>query len=119
MPVAEAYMQLAADVAVAPNTAGLSDADRGHAWAMTQQVTGHFMTMQEELVAYFTSLDADHYIAAERDIQFAMQIADRLVRVMRYYHADAPETKALEGRLADMESSIEAYERELMTAAAL
>ena len=119
MPVAEAYMQLAADVAVAPNTVGLSDADRGHAWAMTQQVTGHFMTMQEELVAYFTSLDADHYIAAERDIQFAMQIADRLVRVMRYYHADAPETKALEGRLADMESTIEAYERELMTAAAL
>ena len=114
MPVAESYLQLAGDENVAPNTVGLSDEDRAHAWDMAQEVTNHFMRMQEEQVAYITSLDAEYYLAAERDLQFALQIGDRLVRVMKYFHADAPEAKALEGRLTEMEAVVETYERNLV-----
>ena len=114
MPVAETYLQLAADTAVAPQTRGLSQEQRDHAWAMAQEVTNHFMKMQEDQVAYFTSLDAEFYMAAERDLQFALQIGDRLVRVMKYFHASAPETKALEDKLTEMESAVEAHERNLV-----
>ena len=114
MPVAETYLQLAADTTVAPQTRSLSQAQRDHAWAMAQEVTNHFMKMQEDQVAYFTSLDAEFYMAAERDLQFALQIGDRLVRVMKYFHASAPETKALEDKLTEMESAVDAYERNLV-----
>ena len=33
---------------------------------------------------------------------------------MKYFHADAPETKALEDKLTEMESVVEAYERNLV-----
>ena len=114
MPVAETYLQLAADTTVAPQTRSLSQVQRDHAWAMAQEVTNHFMKMQEDQVAYFTSLDAEFYMAAERDLQFALQIGDRLVRVMKYFHASAPETKALEDKLTEMESAVEAHERNLV-----
>ena len=113
MPVAETYLQLASNDEVAPTTKGLSVADREHAWSMALDVTNHFMAMQEDQVAYFTSLDSEYYVAAERDVQFALQIGDRLVRVMKYFHATAPETAELEARLTDMESAVDAYERGL------
>ena len=115
MPVAETYIQLAADTTVAPNTRGLSSDRRENAWVVAQEVTNHFMDMQEDHIAYFTSLDSEYYLASEREVQFALQIGDRLVRVMKYFHVDAPETKALEDKLTEMESAVEAYERNLMT----
>ena len=33
---------------------------------------------------------------------------------MKYVHASAPETKALEDKLTEMESAVEAYERNLV-----
>jgi hypothetical protein len=114
MPVAESYLQLAGDSAVAPNAASLSADDREHAWKMAQEVTDHFMAMQEDQVAYCTSLEPEFYFAAEREIQFALQVGDRLVRVMKYFHAESEEVKTLEGRLTDMEAAVEAYERNLI-----
>jgi hypothetical protein len=114
MPVAESYLQLAGDPAVAPNAASLSADDREHAWEMAQEVTDHFMAMQEDQVAYLTSLEPEFYFAAEREIQFALQVGDRLVRVMKYFHAGSEEVKTLEGRLTDMEAAVEAYERNLI-----
>ena len=115
MPVAETYIQLAADTTVAPNARGLSSDRRANAWVVAQEVTNHFMDMQEDHIAYFTSLDSEYYLASEREVQFALQIGDRLVRVMKYFHVNAPETKALEDKLTEMESAVEAYERNLMT----
>jgi len=114
MPVAETYLQLGADPAVAANTTGLSAERRAHAWEMAQEVTDHFMKIQEDQVAYFTSLEPEYYVAADRELQFALQVGDRLVRVMKYFHADAEETKALEGRLTEMEAAVETYERNLI-----
>ena len=114
MPVAETYLQLGADPAVAGNTTGLSAERRAHAWEMAQEVTDHFMKIQEDQVAYFTSLEPEYYVAADRELQFALQVGDRLVRVMKYFHADAEETKALEGRLTEMEAAVETYERNLI-----
>jgi len=99
---------------VAPNAASLSADDREHAWKMAQEVTDHFMAMQEDQVAYCTSLEPEFYFAAEREIQFALQVGDRLVRVMKYFHAESEEVKTLEGRLTDMEAAVEAYERNLI-----
>ena len=113
MPVAESYLELAADTSVAPNTKGLSAEQRAHAWEMAWDVTEHFMRMQEDQIAYFTSLEAGYYLAAEREVTFALQIADRLVRVMKYYHSTAEESKEMERRLADMEAAVEEYERSL------
>ena len=96
MPVAETYLQLASNEEVAPATKGLSDADREHAWSMALDVTNHFMAMQEDQVAYFTSLDSST-MWPRSGTQFALQIGDRLVRVMKYFHATAPETAELEG----------------------
>ena len=68
------------------------------------------MSMQEDQIVYCTSLDPEFYVALDREVQFALQIGDRLVRVMKYYHAGTEEAKALEARLTEMESMVEAYE---------
>ena len=114
MPVAESYLQLSADTTVAPNTRGLTSDQRAHAWEKAQEVTNHFIGMQESQIQYFTSLDPEYYVAAEREIQFALQVGDRLVRVMKYFHAGAEETQALEDRLTNMEAMVEDYERDMM-----
>ena len=64
--------------------------------------------------AAITSLDVEYYLAAERDLQIALFNGDRLVRAMKSFHADAPEAKALEGRLTEMEAVVETYERNLV-----
>ena len=110
MPVAETYLQLAGDANVAPNAAELSEEDRAHAWTMAQEVVDQFMSMQEDQLLYCTSLDPEYYVALDREAQFALQIGDRLVRVMKYYHAGTEQAKALEARLTDMEAMVEAYE---------
>ena len=110
MPVAETYLQLAGDANVAPNAAALTDEDRAQAWTMAQEVVDHFMSMQEDQIAYCTSLDPEFYVALDREVQFALQIGDRLVRVMKYYHAGTEETAAMEARLTEMEATVEAYE---------
>ena len=115
MPVAESYLQLAADAKVSPNAAALSEKDRDHAWAMAQEVVDQFMTMQEEEIVYCTSLDPAFYVALDREVQFALQIGDRLVRVMKYYHAGTEEAAALEARLTEMEAMVEAYEANFLT----
>ena len=115
MPVAESYLQLAADAKVSPNAAALSEKDRDHAWAMAQEVVDQFMTMQEEEIVYCTSLDPEFYVALDREVQFALQIGDRLVRVMKYYHAGTEEAAALEARLTEMEAMVEAYEANFLT----
>ena len=114
MPVAETYLQLAGDANVAPKAAALTDEDRTHAWAMAQEVVDQFMSMQEDQIVYCTSLDPEFYVALDREVQFALQIGDRLVRVMKYYHAGTEEAKALEARLTEMESMVEAYEANYM-----
>ena len=115
MPVAETYLQLSADTSVAPNTRGLSEEQRAHAWYKALEVSDDFMKIQEDQVAYFTSLEPEYYVAADRELQFALQVGDRLVRVMKYFHASAEETKLLEGRLTEMEAAVENYEKDLMT----
>jgi hypothetical protein len=117
MPVAEAYMQLASDTTLAPNTKELSDGSRASAWASAQKIADEFMAMQEDNIRYFTSLDANLFMASEREIQFSLQVADRLVRVMKYFHPDTEEARALEGRLTEMESDLEAYEQSQMNMA--
>ena len=114
MPVAETYMQLASDTTLAPNTKNLSEVSRLHAWKMAQEISDDFMAMQEDNIAYFTSLEPEYYMAADREMQFALQVGDRLVRVMKYFHPTSDVTKALEDRLTDMESEVEAYERNLV-----
>ena len=84
------------------------------AWKMAQEISDDFMAMQEDNIAYFTSLDSEYYVAADREMQFALQVGDRLVRVMKYFHPTSDVTKALEDRLTDMESEVEAYERNLV-----
>ena len=110
MPVAETYLQLAGDANVAPNAASLTDAERAQAWTMAQEVVDQFMSMQEDQITYCTSLDPEYYVALDREVQFALQIGDRLLRVMKYYHAGTEEAKALEERLTEMEAMVEAYE---------
>ena len=110
MPVAETYLQLAGDANVAPNAAALTDEDREHAWTMAQEVVDQFMAMQEDQIVYCTSLDPEFYLALDREVQFAVQIGDRLVRVMKYYHGGTEEALALEARLTEMEAMVEAYE---------
>ena len=114
MPVAETYMQLASDTTLAPNTKNLSEASRLDAWKLAQEISDDFMAMQEDNIAYVTSLEPEYYMAAEREMQFALQVGDRLVRVMKYFHPTSDVTKALEDRLTDMESEVEAYERNLV-----
>ena len=110
LPVTETYMQLSGDAKVAPKTAELSDEERAHAWEMAQEVAGEFLSMQEEFVTYCTSLAPEYYVAVDRELNFALQIGDRLVRVMKYYHAGSDEAAALEARLTDMEAAVESYE---------
>ena len=71
---------------------------------MAQEISDDFMAMQEDNIAYFTSLEPESYMAADREMQFALQVGDRLVRVMKYFHPTSDVTKALEDRLTDMES---------------
>jgi len=114
MPVAESFLQLSADESVAPVAAKLSPSRRDSVWHKAQELSDFLMGMQEERVAYFTSLEPGYYLAADQELKLSMQIGDRLTRVAKYFHAGTELADDLERRMTDMESMVEQYERNMM-----
>ena len=114
MPAVEIYMELASDTTRSLNIKNLSDNSRQNSWQMVLKLSEDLMTKQEENITYFTSLAPNYYLQVDRYQKFALQIGDRLVERMKYFHPTSDITKALEDRLTDMESKVEAYERNLV-----
>ncbi|GEM_PF-5324544 len=48
------------------------------------------------------------------EIDLAMQVNDRLVRVFKYYHPNDPLVDELDARLGEMEESVDKYERRIV-----
>ena len=110
LSVAETCLELSASATLATKTLTLSDDERERAWINAKEVVFRYMAMQEDQINYSTSLELEFYVALSRDVQMALQIGDKLVRKMKQYHPGTEEAKALEARLTEMESMVEAYE---------
>lgn len=115
MPVVEAYAELASsDSLLSPNANSLDDTQRKAALDKAQELLQDLFKQQEELVEFALSLDAEYFTAMASEIDLAIQINDRLIRVYKYYHPEDPIVGELDTRLGLMEAQIEDYERSIV-----
>jgi len=115
MPVVEAYAELASsDSLLSPNAKSLDDTQRKASLDKAQELLQDLFKQQEELVEFALSLDAEFFTAMASEIDLAIQINDRLIRVYKYYHPEDPIVGELDTRLGLMEAQIEDYERSIV-----
>ena len=115
MPVVEAYAELASsDTLLSPNARSLSDEQRKSSLDKAQELLQALFKQQEELVEFALSLDAEYFSAMTSEIDLAIQVNDRLIRVYKYYHPEDPIVDELDARLGVMEDQIEDYERSIV-----
>ncbi|MDA0568536.1 MAG: DUF2723 domain-containing protein [Bacteroidetes bacterium] len=115
MPVVEAYAELASsDTLLSPNASRLSEDQRKSSLDKAQELLQALFKQQEELVEFALSLDAEYFTAMTSEIDLAIQVNDRLIRVYKYYHPEDPIVDELDARLGVMEDQIEGYERSIV-----
>ena len=111
MPVVEAYSELASsDSLLSPNAISLDENQRKQSLSKAQELLHALFKQQEELIEYALSLDAEYFTAMSSDIDLAIQVNDRLIRVYKYYHPEDPIVDQLDARLGVLEDQIESYE---------
>jgi len=115
MPVAEAYIQLAtSDTLLAPNSVGLSAEKKAAALEIAHELVLDLFEQQEEVVAYATSLDPQFYSAMTSEVDLALQVNDRILRVFKYYMPEDSLVKELDKRIGKMEEDLNTYERNIV-----
>jgi hypothetical protein len=115
MPVAEAYIQLAtSDTLLAPNSVGLSAEKKAAALEIAHELVLDLFEQQEEVVAYATSLDPQFYSAMTSEVDLALQVNDRILRVFKYYMPEDSLVKELDKRIGQMEEDVNTYERNIV-----
>jgi hypothetical protein len=112
MPVVEAYAELASpDSLLSPNASSLSEDQRETSYEKSKELLQALFKQQEELIEYALSLDAEYFTAMTSEIDLALQVNDRLIRVFKYYHPEDTLVVELDARLGILEEQIESYER--------
>lgn len=115
MPVAEAYIQLAtSDTMLAPKTMSLTPEKKALALEIAQGLVLDLFEQQEEVIAYATSLSPEFYSAMTSEIDLALQVNDRVLRVFKYYMPEDSLVKELDKRIGIMEEDINSYERNIV-----
>ena len=115
MPVVEAYAELASsDSLLSPNASSLSEDQRTASLEKSKELLQSLFKQQEEIVEYALSLDAEYFSAMSSEIDLALQVNDRLIRVYKYYHPEDSLVMELDARLGIMEEQIEYYERSII-----
>lgn len=112
MPVQEQFLELSSSDTLRSRVARtLSDADRTRAGERAQWITEQMMVQQDELITYFTSLDASDFAATASERRLALQVAARLVQVAEFYQPDAEFTARIKDQVEDMRARVEDYQR--------
>jgi len=115
MPVLEAYAELASsDTLLSPNASLLSEDHRKSSLDKAQELLQALFKQQEEIVEYAISLDAEYFSAMPKEIELAIQVSDRLIRVYKYYHPEDPLVNDLEVRLGKMIGQIEKTTKKIL-----
>jgi len=115
MPVVEAYAELASsDSLLSPNASSLSEDQREASLEKSKELLQSLFKQQEEIIEYALSLDAEYFSAMSSEIDLALQVNDRLIRVYKYYHPEDSLVMELDARLGIMEEQIEYYERSII-----
>ncbi len=115
MPVAEAYIQLATlDTQLAPNSASLSADKKAAALEMAHELVLDLFEQQEEVISYATSLKPEFYTAMTSEVDLALQVNDRILRVFKYYMPEDSLVKELDKRIQTMEEDVNRYERNIV-----
>ena len=116
MPVAEAFTQLATtDTLLSPNTAGLSSEKKAEALKMAHALILDLFEQQQEVITYATSLSPEYYSAMTSEVDLALQVNDRILRVFKYYLPEDKLVIELEKRLGEMEEDINQYEQDIVS----
>ena len=116
MPVAEAFTQLATtDTLLSPNTAGLSSEKKAEALKMAHALILDLFEQQQEVITYATSLGPEYYSAMTSEVDLALQVNDRILRVFKYYLPEDKLVIELEKRLGEMEEDINQYEQDIVS----
>ena len=112
MPIAEGYMKLAVkDTMLLSFYDQLTDLQRDSALLKAKQITDALFVQSEELIDFSTSQSPDYFAAMEEELQMSIQVCDRLLRVMRYYHKEDPYVDELKSRIDSIDAEIENYQR--------
>ncbi len=115
MPVAEAFIQLATeDTILAPKSSSLTADQKAAALEMAHELVLDLFDQQQEVVAYATSLQPEFYSAMTSEVDLALQVNDRILRVFKYYMPQDDLVKELDTRIGQMEEDINSYERQIV-----
>ena len=92
----------------------MGEEERSRARERAEWITEELMRQQEELIAYFVSLDAPEFNAASSDRRMAVSVAQRLVDVLSFYQPDSELAQAYQLRVDSMRSTVERKTRDLI-----
>ena len=114
LPVQEQFLELSSTDTLRSRAAQtLTDEQLARANEHAEWITEQLMTQQDELITYFTSLDARDFAATSSDRRMALQVAARLVQVAKFYRPDSELVAKLEAQVEDMRARVETHKREM------
>lgn len=113
LPVQEQLVELATADTLR-SRAALGEEERSRARERAEWITEELMRQQEELIAYFVSLDAPEFNATSSDRRMALSVAQRLVDVLSFYQPDSELAQAYQLRIDTMRSTVERKNRDLI-----
>ena len=97
LPMQELLSELTCrDTAKAKFAAQMDPEKLKRADALHEGLTRGLMEQQVQMMRYLAKQDVAFAAAAARERSLAVQMADRLVQVLRVYHADSPLLKEME-----------------------
>ena len=102
------------DTQLAPNSASLSAEKKAAALEMAHELVLDLFEQQEEVIAYATSLKPEFYTAMTSEVDLALQVNDRILRVFKYYMPEDSLLKELDKRIGQMEEDVNRYERNIV-----
>ena len=115
MPIAEGYMKLSAqDTMLVSFADQLTDAQRESAFLKAKEITDALFIQSEELIDFSTSQSPEYFAAMEEELKISIQVCDRLLRVMKYYHKEDPYVDELKSRIDSIDSELENYQRTIV-----
>ena len=98
------------DTAKAKFAAKMSPEKLKRADALHEELTRGLMEQQVQMLRYLAKQDVVFAAAAARERSLAVQMADRIVQVLRVYHADSPLLKEMEEAVNTAKQDLEGRE---------
>jgi hypothetical protein len=115
LPVQEQLIELATQDTLKTRVGqSLTAEQRAHAKERAAWITEELLRQQEELIAFYVSLDGSDFNSTNSDQRMALSVAQRLVDVVNYYQPNSELANAILIRVEAMREVVDSRKRELI-----